>query len=257
MEQAEKARAFAALHVPGRPLVLYNIWDAGSAKAVAGAGAKAVATGSWSVAAAQGYSDGEAVPLDALEHTVRRITATVDVPVTVDVEGAYAVEPGQAGANVARIVRAGAVGINFEDGVIGSHGLHETAQHCRRIQAIRAAGEALGIALFINARTDLFLQAPDAALHADLLAPAIERARAYALAGASGYFAPGLVDQRLIGALCAASPMPVNIMVMQGAPSHAQLGALGVSRISYGPKPYRDCLDAFGRQALEALRSRD
>lgn len=254
MEQDEKARAFATLHISGKPLTLYNIWDAGSAKVVADAGAEAVATGSWSVAAAQGYSDGEAIPLDAVEVTVRRITAIVDVPVTVDLEGAYAVEPGQAAANAVRIVGAGAVGINFEDGVVGGHGLHGTALQCRRIQAIRAAAEALGITLFINARTDLFLRASDAALHADLLAPAIERARAYALAGASGYFVPGLVNERLIGKLCAACPVPVNIMAMQGVPSHAQLANLGVGRISYGPKPYRDCMDAFGRQALEALQ---
>ena len=106
MTQAEKAAQFSALHVRGEPLVLYNIWDAGSAKAVAGSGAKAVATGSWSMAAAQGYPDGEAIPLDTVELVVRQISRSVDVPVTVDLEGAYAVEPEQVAANVARIVMA-------------------------------------------------------------------------------------------------------------------------------------------------------
>ena len=120
---------------------------------------------------------------------------SVDVPVTVDLEGAYAIEPEQAAANVVRIIRAGAIGINFEDGIIGGDGLHDTAFQCRRIQAIRARAKALGVTLFINARTDLFLQAADAAAHTALLNAATERAHAYADAGASGYFARALLTR--------------------------------------------------------------
>ncbi len=243
---------FSALHVSGDPLVLYNIWDAGSATAVAGSGAKAVATGSWSVAAAHGYPDGEAIPLDMLELIVQRIACSVDVPVTVDFEGAYAVDPEQATENVARIVRAGAIGVNFEDGIIGGDGLHDLALQCRRIRAIRAGAEALGIALFINARTDLFLQAGDPASHAALLAAATERAQAYADAGASGFFAPGLIEERLIGALCAANPQPVNVMMKAGAPSTSRLAALGVSRVSYGPMPYVQFMQRLGQEASKA-----
>ena len=252
MTQSDKAALFSTLHVRGEPLVLYNIWDAGSARAVAGSGAKAVATGSWSMAAAQGFPDGEAIPLDMVELIVRRIACSVDVPVSVDFEGAYAAEPEQAAENVARIVRAGAIGINFEDGIIGGDGLYDIALQCRRIQAIRARAEALGVTLFINARTDLFLQAGDTALHATLLTAATERARAYADAGASGYFTPGLVDEHLIGALCEASSQPVNVMMKAGAPSTSRLAALGVSRISYGPMPYVQSMQRLGQEASEA-----
>lgn len=252
MTQAEKAAQFSALHVKGEPLVLYNIWDAGSAKAVAGSAPKAVATGSWSMGAAQGYPDGEVIPLDTVELIVRQIAQSVDVPVTVDLEGAYAVEPEQAAANVVRIVRTGAIGINFEDGIIGGDGLHGIALQCRRIQAIRAGAEALGIALFINARTDLFLQAADAASHVTLLDAAIERGQAYADAGASGYFAPGLADEELIGVLCAASLQPVNIMIKTGAPSLSRLATLGVSRVSYGSMPYVQSMQQLGQEALKA-----
>lgn len=248
MSQTEKARHLDLLHIRGKPLFLYNIWDAGSARVVADAGAKAIATGSWSMAAAQGYPDGEAIPLSTVELVVRQIARTVDLPVTVDFEGAYAVAPEQAAENVARIVLAGAVGINFEDGVIGGSGVHDITLQCRRIEAIRAKVEAMGIPLFINARTDLFLQA-DASRHAGVLEEATERARAYARAGASGYFVPGLVDERVIEALCAASPEPVNVMLAAGALSARQLGTLGVSRISYGPLPYRCCMQQFGGQA--------
>ncbi len=92
MSQSAKAKQYAALHVAGNPLVLYNIWDAGSAKAVADAGASAIATGSWSVAAAQGYGDGEKIPLQLLLDIAGRIVAATSLPVTIDFEGGYARE---------------------------------------------------------------------------------------------------------------------------------------------------------------------
>jgi 2-methylisocitrate lyase-like PEP mutase family enzyme len=237
LDHAAKAREFAALHVKGAPLILYNIWDAGGAKAVAEAGAKAIATGSWSVAAAHGFKDGEAIPLDFVETIVRRITASVELPVTVDFEGAYSADPGKAATNVARMLAAGAAGINLEDQIVGTAGLHSAADQGKRISAIRRVCDDHKIPFFINARTDLFLKAP-APEHAALMADAKARALAYRDAGASGFFAPGLIDEKLIAELCTASPLPVNIMVRDGVPPNAILATLGVSRISYGPRPY-------------------
>ncbi|MCR4266190.1 isocitrate lyase/phosphoenolpyruvate mutase family protein [Nitratireductor sp. ZSWI3] len=239
MSQSDKTHAFAALHVKGDPLILYNVWDAGSAKAVAGGGAKALATGSWSVAAAHGYGDGEKIPLAVLTAVAERIAQTVDLPLSVDFEGAYATESQQAAENVARLLDAGAIGINFEDQIVGGDGLHAIADQAARIAAIRAMAERKGVALFINARTDLFLKESDRSRHAALLAEAKERARAYEEAGASGFFAPALVDEGLIGELCDATALPVNIMAMKDAPDAGRLGALGVARISHGPGPYR------------------
>ena len=238
MSQAEKARAFADLHRPGDPLLLYNIWDAGGAKAIAEAGARAVATGSWSVAAAQGYPDGQAIPLDLVLTIVARIAATVDVPVTLDFEGGYAEAPDDLAANLARVIAAGAVGINFEDQVVGGAGLHPVAAQGERIAALRGAAETAGLPFFLNARTDLFLKEKDRGRHGDLAAGAIERAAAYAEAGASGFFVPGLVDPDLIGAICEATSLPVNVMMLDGAPSTEALASLGVARISHGPGPY-------------------
>ncbi|MDJ0944919.1 MAG: isocitrate lyase/phosphoenolpyruvate mutase family protein [Kiloniellales bacterium] len=238
MSQAEKARAFADLHKPGAPLLLYNIWDAGGAKAIAEAGAKAVATGSWSVAAAQGYRDGQAIPLDLVLTLLARIAGSVELPVSLDFEGGYAEAPEDLAANLARVIEAGAIGINFEDQVVGGAGLHAPEVQCARIAALRAAAEAAGLPFFLNARTDLFLKEKDRGRHADLVPEAIERAAAYAEAGASGFFAPGLVAPDLIGAVCEATALPVNIMMLDGAPSMAALAALGVARISHGPGPY-------------------
>jgi len=105
MNQIEKAELFGTLHRKGNPVILYNIWDAGTAKAVTEAGAKALATGSWSVAAANGYGDGQKLPMDVLIETARSITAVNDLPLSVDFEGGYSTEPAGAAANVAKLAR--------------------------------------------------------------------------------------------------------------------------------------------------------
>lgn len=238
MDQAEKARVFAKLHAKGAPLLLYNIWDAGSARAVEAAGAKALATGSWSVAAAQGYPDGEAIPIDLVESIVKGITAATPLPVSIDFEGGYAADPADVARNVKRIVEAGAIGVNFEDQAVGAEGLYEIAAQCERLQGLRTAGNGLDIPLFINARTDLFLKAKDPADHSALMGQALARAEAYGAAGANGFFVPGLVDSALIAEICDATALPVNVMVMKNTLSITRLKELGVSRISHGPGPY-------------------
>ena len=238
MTQAQKARDFAALHMPGTPVVLYNIWDAGGARAIAEAGATAIATGSWSVAAAHGYADGQQIPMDLVLRIAARIAASVDLPVTLDFEGGYAEAPDEVAANVARVIEAGVVGINLEDQVVGTGALQSPAAQSARIGAVRRAAQAAQVPLFINARTDLFLKEHERTKHAGLVQQAAERAAAYAQAGASGFFVPGLVDADLIGAICQATPLPVNAMMMAGAPPAADLAAAGVARISFGPGPY-------------------
>ena len=253
MTQNDKALAFAALHKKGDPLVLYNIWDAGSARAVAKAGAPALATGSWSVAAAQGYPDGEAIPLDLLETIAARIAATSDLPLSVDFEGSYAVDPDGVRANAARIIAAGAIGVNFEDRIVRGDMLHSIEDQVLRIAAMRAAGEADGVAVFINARTDLFLKEQDRGKHAGLLDDALARGQRYAAAGASGFFVPGLVDTDLIRTICDSVALPVNVMMLDGAPSIAELAALGVSRVSFGPGPYRQAMKDLASRYQEAV----
>jgi hypothetical protein len=115
MNQAENAARFARLHVKGAPLLLYNAWDAGSAKAILEAGGRAIATSSWSVAEAQGYRDGETIPIGLAEQIIGRIVATIDVPVTVDFEGGYSEDEGELSDNISRLLDLGVIGINFED----------------------------------------------------------------------------------------------------------------------------------------------
>ncbi|MGE0240041.1 MAG: isocitrate lyase/phosphoenolpyruvate mutase family protein, partial [Parvibaculaceae bacterium] len=114
-DQIRKAEAFQALHVPGKPVILFNVWDAGSAKAVAAAGAAAIATGSWSVADANGYADGEQLPRAGAIENLERIVKVTDLPVTVDLESGYGETPAQVGETVAMAIAAGAIGCNLED----------------------------------------------------------------------------------------------------------------------------------------------
>lgn len=251
--QKEKAEIFHGLHVKGDPVILFNIWDAGSAKAVAEAGAKAIATGSWSVAAANGYSDGEELPMETAIENIERIAASVDLPVTLDFEGGYAADLEGLRANIARVIEAGAVGINFEDQVVGGEGLYSAEEQSKRISAARDAAELASIPLFINARTDVFLKTLPGPHTAEQIEEALVRARAYADAGASGFFAPGLRDPELIRDLCGRSPLPVNIMVMPDTPTNIEMAQLGVARISYGPGPYRRMVDWLKEAAREAF----
>ncbi len=251
MTASERARAFASLHVRGDPLVLYNVWDAGSANAVAEAGARALATGSWSVAAAQGYADGQVMPLDALDFVVGRITASVDLPLSVDFEGAWSDDATQGADNLHRLLAHGIVGINFEDGIVGGSGLHSIERQVERIAALRAAA---GPDFFLNLRTDLFLTETEPSSRAALIGPALERASAYAAAGGSGFFVPWLQEPALIGRLVRECPLPVNIMWRRGM-DLAELASLGVARISHGPGPYRTAMAGVTDAARGAMSS--
>ena len=245
---ATKFETFAALHEPGNPVILYNIWDVGSALAVVGAGAKALATGSHPVADANGWPDGQQVPIDFALANARRIVDAVELPVTIDFEGGYAIEPDDVGGNVGRLADIGAVGCNFEDQVVGGEGLHALDLQVRRIAAIR---RAVGDSFFINARTDLFLktQTYDDAL----VGQVIERGKAFADAGASGFFVPRLSDPKQIERVVREVPLPLNVIAFPGAPDKKVWADAGVARISHGPFPYRALMAKLTEMAREAI----
>ncbi len=251
--QQDHAGLFHACHVRGEPLVLFNAWDAGSARTVAGAGAKAIATGSWAVAAANGFDDGEHLSFAFALDNLHRIVAAVDLPVTVDLESGYGDAPEAAAASVAAALEAGAVGCNLEDSFPGDGSLRDAGEQAARLVAARTAAERAGVALFINARTDVFFQKPADAHDATMVDAALERARAYADAGASGLFVPGLVSEALIARIVEASPLPVNVMVMPATPPRARLAELGVARISHGPGPYLGAMKWLAQAARDAM----
>jgi 2-methylisocitrate lyase-like PEP mutase family enzyme len=245
---ASKFETFARLHVPGDPVILYNIWDVGSALAVVAAGAKALATGSHPVGDASGFGDAQQVPLAYVFDNARRIVNAADLPLTVDFEGAYSTDPEEGATNVARLKETGAVGCNFEDQVVGGEGLHPLDLQVKRIAAIR---RAVGDDFYINARTDLFLktQTYDDAL----ISQVVERGKAFADAGASGFFVPRLSDSKQIERVVREVPLPLNVIAFPGAPDKKVWADAGVARISHGPFPHRALMAKLTEMAREAI----
>jgi 2-methylisocitrate lyase-like PEP mutase family enzyme len=252
--QQQYAETFRGLHRKGDPLVLFNAWDVATARAVAKT-SPAIATSSGAVASALGYADGENVPFDTVTGLVSRMTAAVPVPVSIDLEAGYGDTADAAAKSATGILKAGAIGINIEDGLArGKRQLVEPEQHAAKIKAVRDAAQEFGIRLFINARTDPFLLkfgSPDECLN-----EAAGRAKIYADAGADGIFVPGLADLALIERFVQLAPLPVNIMVTQGVPGIPDLARVGVQRVSLGPWPMMAAMRAVGQAAAEIAASK-
>src|SRR5580692_886635 len=213
-DQRARAQKLRSLYTDG-VLVLPNAWDAGSAVMVAAAGAQAVATTSAGVSWALGRPDGENLTREELAGVVARITAAVDLPVSADVEGGYGPGPGDVAATVRAVVEAGAVGINLEDSLAPGGPLHEREAQAARIRAAREAAAAAGLpGLVINARTDVYLFGigPEDGRLGDVL----DRAAAYADAGADSLFVPGLLDLATLATLTSKTALPVNVMAGPG-----------------------------------------
>jgi 2-methylisocitrate lyase-like PEP mutase family enzyme len=251
--QRAKAEAFRELHRGPEPLVIFNIWDVASAKAVA-PHVKAIATSSWAVAEARGYKDGEDVPLALVEDLVTRMVRAVDLPVSLDVEAGYGETPEDAANSVERIIRAGAVGINLEDGLVdGRRALASADAHARKMAAIRKRADDLDMPLFINARTDAFLlKIGDAAA---CLAEATRRSHLYRDAGADGLFVPGLVDLAAIAALARSTPLPLNIMATDGAPNLTAIAKAGARRISLATSPLTSAMRLLAAGAADTAQN--
>lgn len=254
--QCERAAAFTALHHAERTLVLANAWDAASARMFEVAGAQAVGTSSAGLAFARGYPDGERIPRDEMIDVVRRMVATVSLPVSVDIEAGYGDTREAVLDTVRAVLDAGAVGVNLEDAPTARPGeLRTLAEQAALVEAVRSLAERSGIALYLNARTDVFwlrLGAPETRLQAALL-----RTRAYRDAGASGVFVPGVTDAETIAALVREAPCPLNVLAGPGCPDVAALSRLGVARVSVGSAPTRAMLaftQRLGREMVEQGR---
>lgn len=247
MNLHDKAVALRDLHHRPEPLVFVNAWDGASARIVESLGFPALATTSAGVAYVDGFPDGQAISRAGMLEHVRVIAGCVDVPVTADLEGGYGPTIDDAIATARGAIDAGAVGMNFEDG-LPAGGLLPLDAQAERVRAIRRTGAGLGIPFVINARTDVYhgAGAPDA-----MFAQTVTRAKAYLDAGADCIFVPFVADAELIGRLAAAIPGPINILVGGTSPDIATLTKLGVRRVSLGSAPAAHLLAAFRRAALE------
>jgi len=220
------AETFHSLHRQKDILILPNAWDAGSAKVIEDAGAKAIATSSAGVAWALGYPDGDTLPPKMLADLAANITDVIRIPLSVDFEAAYTKNPAKVAENLKPIIDAGAVGINIEDG----EGTPELL--AKKIEKARNTAESVGVNLFINARTDVYLQ--EIGSPESRVGETIDRAARYRDAGADGIFVPGLCETSAIKAIVSEVKIPVNVMAYPGLPSAKELKKLGVHRLSSG-----------------------
>jgi 2-methylisocitrate lyase-like PEP mutase family enzyme len=243
-----------SLHRPGAPLLLPNVWDVATARAVAAAGYPVVATSSGGVAATLGYEDHEGAPGDEMLAAAGRIARGVDVPVTVDAEAGYGMDPAEL---VAALQAVGAAGCNLEDTDHASGQLRDPERHAEWLRGVREAAAADGYGLVINARVDVFLVpffsgAGPEALEA-LVPEGLRRANAYLEAGADCVYPIGLWEPDALRAFMSDAGAPVNVVPLPQSPPIAELAAAGVARVSWGPFLYRDAMTRFGEQ-LASLR---
>ncbi|TDC72276.1 isocitrate lyase/PEP mutase family protein [Streptomyces hainanensis] len=253
---AARARLLHDLHRREEPLVLPNAWDVASARLVAGAGARAVATTSSGVAWSLGAPDGDRLDRRLAVELVARIAAAVTVPVTADIEAGFAVDAAGVGETVRLVIEAGAAGVNIEDTDHRGPGpLRPVAEQAARLAAAHAAGESAGVPVFVNARVDVFLGGAAGRPHAESLRETLDRGRAYLDAGADGIFVPGVTDPETVAALAEGLAAPLNVMTGPGAPPVAELAAAGAARISVGAGLAQAAYALVERAAGELLRT--
>ena len=252
--QQTKAEAFRRMHLGPQILVLPNAWDAASAMIFAQSGFGAIATTSGGVAWALGYPDGQRMSRGEMLDAVARITRAVSVPVSADLEAAYGTTPEAIADTMREAIEIGVCGVNFEDGTgLADKPLVELERQVDNIHAIRAAAQASGVPLVINARVDTYLLGVSD--DAGRFAETIKRAHAYLQAGADCIFVIGLRRGDIISRLAPEIPGPLNILTGPGAPSIPELEKMGVARISFGSGPMAATLGLVKRMARELRES--
>jgi 2-methylisocitrate lyase-like PEP mutase family enzyme len=243
-----------SLHRPGDPLLLPNAWDVATARAVAAAGFPVVATTSGGIAERLGYEDHEGAPGDEMLAAAARIINGVDVPVTVDAEAGYGMAPAELAAALKSI---GAAGCNLEDSDYGAGTLRDPAAHAAWLGAVREAASEQDYPLVINARVDVFLHpflaGAGAGTQDEIVDEAVHRANAYLDAGVDCVFPIVLWEAGALGRFMGEVRGPVNVVRLPNAPSLAELGELGVARVSWGVLLHRGAMAHFEEQ-LSALR---
>jgi 2-methylisocitrate lyase-like PEP mutase family enzyme len=243
-----------SLHRPGAPLLLPNAWDVATARAVVAAGFPVVATTSGGVAAALGYEDHEGAPADEMLAAAARIARGVEVPVTVDAEAGYGMEPAEL---VAALRSAGAAGCNLEETNHAGGGLRDPDRHAEWLAAVRRAASDDGYPLVINARVDVFLvpflSGAGPGSQEALVPDALLRANAYLEAGADCVYPITLWETDPLRDFLSQVRGPVNVTRLPQTPSLAELAALGVARVSWATLLHREAMARFSEQ-LASLR---
>ncbi|MEO8211287.1 MAG: isocitrate lyase/phosphoenolpyruvate mutase family protein [bacterium] len=251
ISQKEKAVRFRELHYTDKMLVLPNIWDALGALLLESLAYPAIATASASVAFSNGYDDGENIPFNDLLSLLKKITTSVNIPVTADIESGYAVNNIQLQENIKLLIGSGIAGINFEDTDNKTHNLRSIESQCDKISLIRKVSGEMGIPLFINARTDVYLYGKNFTTAKEKFDEILKRGLGYKEAGADCFFPIGLKHEEEIKELIAHIKLPINILAIPGIPDLKILSELGVARVSFGSSLLRIAIRAIKDLAIQ------
>jgi len=246
-----KAKIFRELHFGETLLILPNIWDPLGAALLEELGYPAIATASASIAYTHGMPDGENIRFSELINILAKIVLSVNIPVTADIESGYANNRAELQENIRLIVQSGVVGINIEDYDLIHRKLFPVEVHCKRLKIVRETAEAMGVSLFINARTDVFVKGTEWKTSEAKWEEAVKRGKAYLEAGADGFYPIMLSDKKEITTLVAEIPGPVNILAGPGIPDIKALKEIGVARLSLGPGFLKTAIRAMKQSALQ------
>ena len=247
VEQQEKAKRFYDLHHSGKLLILPNVWDCLGANLLESLHYPAIATASASVAFTNGFDDGQRISFDAVLAILKKITSSVTVPVSADIESGFAYNDEQLKQNIKQLLATGIVGINIEDTDKESNSIVPIEVQCEKIKLIKKVSEEMGVSLFINARADVYLRGKDFDTPESKFEEALKRGGAYKAAGANCFYPIGMTRREDIKRMVDQLQMPVNILTIPGIPELSVLNDIRVARVSLGP--------SFLKIAIKALKN--
>jgi len=254
--QSSKSEILLALHHGDSPLLLPNVWNPVGARLLAAKGYPAIATASAAISASLGYEDGEKIQRSTLLDVLARIAGGVGLPVSADIEAGYASTLSELEETIEGLIDTGVVGINIEDSLDDGGTLRSSEDQCARLSMVRETAERRGLHLVINARVDSFLASSYSDI-AEATEDAVERARAYAVAGADCIYPIGVGDEATLRLLRARITSPLNALAIPGASSLSTLASIGMNRVSFGPFVFRACLKKFSDIADAVLAGSD
>ena len=250
--QPSKGKILYDLHHNGNLLILPNVWESLGAAMLEDIGYPAVATASGATAFSNGYHDGEKIPFNDLLNILQRIVNSVNVPVTADIESGYAEDNATLAENIRRVIGIGIAGINFEDSHHDEQKLIPIDEQCEKIFLIKKVSTEMGMPLFINARTDVYIKRNNLS-DEEKLSQTLLRGKAYKDAGANGLYPIFLKDKNTISTIIKEVDLPVNILLLPGIPNFNELKEIGVARLSLGPGFLKVAINAMKNVAEKLL----
>lgn len=249
---ADKANLFKSLHHNDKILVLPNVWDPLGARLLESLGYNAVATASASIAFSNGYADGENIPFRDLISILKKIVESVKIPVTADIESGYASNIITLEENIKQLIDTGISGINIEDSLHDDSNMVSVKTQYEKINCIRNTAIKMGVSIFINARTDVYIKANHLSAE-EKLSEAIQRGKAYKDAGADGFYPIVLKEKESMKNIVQEVGLPVNVLLIPGIPDFEILQTIGIARVSLGPGFLKIAINAMKNIAEKLL----